>query len=294
MCFELRVLQLDQMKYINSAPIAILMATYNGSSCLKEQLDSLYNQTVSDWTLYIRDDCSTDNTIEIIAEYITIYSNIIIIKDGDKNIGAKNNFMRLLECVDSKYYMFSDQDDVWLPNKIEISLVQMHKLEKNNIDQPILVHTDVSLVDSKLCLLAKSFWQESNINPNAMKGYNYLAICSYATGCTTLFNLKAKEVSFPVKEKAFMHDWWVSTQVAKKGIIFSIYDQTVLYRQHENNVFGVLYGKERKSLAKLRHLGSVLRENINYYKILNDLEYGSFLKFLFYKVIILYKTRAFK
>lgn len=281
------------MYYDNDKSIAILLGTYNGDKYLVCQIDSLINQTISDWTLYICDDGSTDDTPFIIEKYVNKHSNITLIKNNVENIGAKNNFLRLLESVNSKYYMFCDQDDIWLPEKIEVSLYHMQKIEQNSQKIPIVIHTDVILVDSKQKVIAKSFWKEAHLNPDKMKNYNYLAICSYVLGCTMLFNSLAKEKAFPVNENALMHDWWISTQVIKTGIIYSIYDQTMLYRQHENNVSGVGYGNERIFLSKIKQIKKVIKQNIHLYIALKRLGYGSFLKFLFFKTTILLRTRLF-
>lgn len=281
------------MNYDNSKSIAILLGTYNGDKYIATQIDSLLNQTISDWTLYISDDGSTDKTPLIIERYAKNYSNIILIKNSTKKLGAKNNFLRLLEYVNSKYYMFCDQDDIWLPEKIEVSLYHMRKIEENSPKIPIVIHTDVILVDSKLKVIAKSFWKEVRINPDKLKHYNYLAICSYSLGCTMLFNSLAKEKSFPVNEKALMHDWWISTQVIKTGIIYSVYEQTMLYRQHENNVSGVEFGNKREFFTKIKQIKIVIKQNIQLYCTLKYIGYGSFWKFLFFKTIILLKTRLY-
>ena len=107
--------------------IAILMSTYNGERYLREQIDSLLNQTYKDWKLYIRDDGSTDETISIIESYVNDYPDLIVLlKDDLGNLGSARSFMRILSVVDADYYMFCDQDDVWLPNKVkDLSLIHI-------------------------------------------------------------------------------------------------------------------------------------------------------------------------
>ena len=98
--------------------IDVLLATYNGEKYLKEQIDSILNQTYQNIHLIISDDCSKDETQKILKEYkekddrITVYIQ-------EQNLGYIKNFEFLLEKVESDYYMLSDQDDVWLPEKIE-------------------------------------------------------------------------------------------------------------------------------------------------------------------------------
>ena len=107
-------------KIINKRSIAILMATYNGEKYLKEQIDSIMNQTNHDWTLYIQDDGSKDKTLDIIKSYSD--ERIVWVDNGLTRQGCCMNFMSLLNKVESSYYMFCDQDDVWLPEKVQISI----------------------------------------------------------------------------------------------------------------------------------------------------------------------------
>ena len=109
--------------------VAILMSTYNGERYLREQIDSLLNQTYKDWKLYIRDDKSTDGTVSIIEGYVRVYPDQIVYKsDGFGNLGAGCSFMQLLSSIDSDYYMFCDQDDVWMEDKIERTYLYLRSL----------------------------------------------------------------------------------------------------------------------------------------------------------------------
>jgi glycosyltransferase involved in cell wall biosynthesis len=278
-------------KYICDKEIAILMSVYNGAYFLSQQLDSLYKQTCSNWNLYVRDDGSTDSSLEIIKKYQERYSNLFLIND-ESHSGPVGSFMKLLDLVDSEYYMFCDQDDVWFSNKIEKSFKRIQLLEKINGKIPIIVHTDISLVDSKLKMLSESYWDEIHLDPNRMKNYNYLAICCYTTGCTMIYNKSAKEVSFPWNDKAIMHDWWVAINVIKTGIIDSVYSPTIYYRQHANNVMGVSYGRRNNFFYKLIKIKKIIIENYNLYKKLKEFNYGTIFKFLYYKGKILLMMRV--
>ena len=109
--------------------LAILMSTFNGEKYLKEQIDSLLNQEYEAFDIYIRDDGSTDQTVSILENYEHIYPNIYLLKDTQGNIGVFKSFMYLLSQVHADYYMFCDQDDVWLSNKISMSMKRMNELE---------------------------------------------------------------------------------------------------------------------------------------------------------------------
>jgi glycosyltransferase involved in cell wall biosynthesis len=114
--------------------VDILMATYNGEKYIRQQLDSILSQTYEQWLLYIRDDGSTDNTVEIINNYIKKYPDkIILINDEKKGLGAKLNFGETMKFSKNDYTMFVDQDDVWMNYKISKSLDIMEKQEKNMV-----------------------------------------------------------------------------------------------------------------------------------------------------------------
>jgi rhamnosyltransferase len=109
---------------MQSNNIAILLSTYNGENYISEQINSIINQTNSNWTLYIRDDGSSDGTLDIITRFVTDYENIVLL-DSSINIGTLESFIWLMQNVNSSYYMFCDQDDIWLPNKIDISFSEL-------------------------------------------------------------------------------------------------------------------------------------------------------------------------
>lgn len=103
--------------------IDILLATYNGEEYLRQQIDSIICQSYTNWRLIIRDDSSSDGTLAIIKDYVKRYLNkIILVDENTPNLGSSKSFIRLLDFVSNDYFMFTDQDDVWLPNKVELSI----------------------------------------------------------------------------------------------------------------------------------------------------------------------------
>ncbi len=268
--------------------IAILLATYNGEQYLRQQLDSLLGQTFKDIHLYVRDDGSTDTTPQIIREYARRHLNITVLEEGEKNMGSKWNFEHLLRAAHADYYMFCDQDDVWLPNKIELSLLKMRQMEEYYGDIPLLVHTDLMVVDNKMKVMAKSFWKYSYLSPQLVdRNIYYMGISNSVTGCTILMNEKAKKASLPFHQHVLMHDAWVALCVMKYGKINYIETPTVLYRQHGNNVLGAI--KYRFSLReKLCSLGTVYRENKKKYLNAHPLVYANVCHYLWHKVKFTY------
>lgn len=278
---------------VNDKRVAILLATYNGSDYLKEQIDSIINQTYKNWTLYIRDDGSNDETLAFVDNLCKSNNRIMLINDSEKHVGAAKSFMRLLENIDSELYMFCDQDDVWKDDKIKISLDAYDEVNADKSRTPIVVHTDVSVTDENLNIIVKSQWKDSNIYPDKLKSYNMLAICCYTQGNTMLFNNKAKELCFPLKDTILMHDWWVSTRVMKAGgVIKSVYEPTLLYRQHADNVLGVRTGKANSILSRFLSLNEAINENRSLYKSIRNDGFGSLIKYLLCKAALLYHMHA--
>jgi glycosyltransferase involved in cell wall biosynthesis len=222
--------------------VYILMATYNGDKFIKEQIESILNQTYQNWKLIIHDDNSKDNTVKIIKEYIYKYpEKIVFIDDKISTGGAKENFTYLLNKIDDNYdyVMFCDQDDVWIENKIELTLNKMIEVEKENIDKPVIIHTDLKVVDESLKTISESFFTYQNIKPEWSKDLYISLVQNSVTGCTMMINKKAKEVSLPIGNNAIMHDWWILLKVLQnKGIVDFINEPIILYRQHSSNDTG--------------------------------------------------------
>lgn len=270
----------------NNNTIAILMATYNGQEYIKEQIDSILAQTIDDWTLFIHDDGSTDETLYIINQFQHEDKRIVLIEDDAKHLGPGLGFMTLLEIVDSELYMFCDQDDVWLNDKIEVTYNKYREFE-GHFDIPIVVHTDVSVVDKHLNIMAPSYWKDINLNPDRINSYPYFCICCYTNGNTMLFNNKAKEICFPLQEGKIMHDRYVSGRVLKHGgIVTAVHKPLVLYRQHDTNVCGFQVGKNNSLTNRFKHLKKIIYNNYDKYCILKQENYGSVFKYLYYKMLV--------
>lgn len=222
------------------SPIDILLSTYNGGLYIKELLQSLFAQTYKEWRLIVRDDGSTDNTLDIVETYASKHHDrIVLLKDGKGRLGPCQSFAALLEYSPAPYIMFCDQDDVWLPNKIELTLKTTRELEAKHKNTPILVHTDLKVVDERLNPLAESFWKYQHINP-ARIALNNLLIQNVATGCAMMLNMPLKKAALPIPSEAMLHDWWITLVAASSGRIEYINSPTMLYRQHGKNDTGAI------------------------------------------------------
>jgi glycosyltransferase involved in cell wall biosynthesis len=220
--------------------IDILLATFNGASYLSEQLDSLLAQTCRGWRLLVRDDGSSDETLEILENYRSRHPDAItIIPNEGQNLGACGNFSRLLEQADAPYVMFCDQDDVWMPGKIEITLAAMRELEREHgAETPFLVHTDLMVVDERLKRLGDSLWLFQCTEPQKLTKLNRVLMQNFATGCTVMINRALRDLAVPVPAEALMYDWWLALVATAFGRVAVVERPTVLYRQHGGNDTG--------------------------------------------------------
>ena len=247
--------------------IDVLLSTYGNCPWLKEFEDSLQKQTYTCWRLVTRDDTQT-------------------------HLGAMRSFERLFEqASDSDYIAFADQDDVWLPNKLQIQMDAMQRAEaKWGKDCPIVVHTDLRVVDEQLNTIAPSSWDYSFIVPELIDNeLRYLAVGNSVTGCAMLCNQAARKVSLPFGEHAIMHDAEISMRVLMAGgHIVPISQQTVLYRQHGANEVGAQKYKFTLSMKER------LRKAEIAYAAAHPYVFRSKLSFWFWKILFFIDKQRFR
>ena len=227
--------------------IDILMATYNGEKYLKEQIDSILNQTHKDFRLLISDDCSQDATRQILQEYVEKDNRVVVFLQT-KNLGVVLNFEYLMKKVENEYFMFSDQDDIWQKDKIEKSLDQMLKTNSD------LVYSDLKVVNQELDVLHKSYWKLKGFEKKVKKynDFKSLYLNNFVTGCTMLVKSKWMEKILPLPHKSnyILHDYWTALVVSKFGKMTYLAQPLVKYRQHFDNNIG-----SKKSPIKSRIFG---------------------------------------
>lgn len=221
---------------------AILLATYRGECFLEEQIESLLKQTDDQWMLYIHDDGSDDKTAEIIESYAERYPDKIVLVEGPSTGGAKNNFLFLMKQVEAPYYMCCDQDDVWLPKKIEMTYQNMQKLEGSQEKKiPCLVFTELKVVNDKLEVIAEKMSDYQKLDCRNLK-LSRMLMQNSVTGCTMMMNrtLRDMVISYKNHDRIIMHDWWASIIAAQFGKVSYVEEPTILYRQHGKNSVGAL------------------------------------------------------
>lgn len=250
--------------------LAILMATYNGARYLQEQLDSLFSQTEKDWVLYVQDDGSKDATLSILEENQKEHGNLEVLTAENPGRGAKENFLNMLQRVEADYYMFCDQDDVWLPNKVETTLKRMQELANAHPGMPVALCTDLYVVDKDLKVIAPSFWAYSGIHPEYLDRFERLAVENLATGCTMMLNKVAKNATIFPAPLALMHDAWVvGCTCAAGGIVEAINEPLIYYRQHGANCLGAKSVEENTLNSKIKNFRDLWTFNKQQYKMFN-------------------------
>ena len=232
--------------------IDILLATYNGEKYLEAQLNSILSQTYSNFRLIVSDDFSSDSTRDILNRYKE-KDNRIILYFQEENLGVVKNFEFLLNKVENKYYMLSDQDDIWKKDKIEKSL---NTIEETGAG---LVYSDLEVVDKDLNVIYESYWKLKGFTKRANKynTFESLYLNNYITGCTMISRKEFIKDILPLPNisKYVLHDYWISLIVSQKTKIVSIKEPLIKYRQHKNNNIGSKRkSDELNSLKEIRKL----------------------------------------
>ncbi len=221
--------------------VLILLATYNGEKFVRQMVDSVLAQDFEDIKIILSDDGSKDSTPAILDEYAEKFPEKVTHYRSGLRFGcAQKHFMHLLKNFhNAPYIMFCDQDDVWHSDKISLTLNKMRQTEGDD-KLPTLVHTDLRVVDSKLCEIAPSFCENSVIDGNRV-ALNQLLVQNVVTGCTVMINRALASIATSKEggeDEMLMHDWWLAILAAAIGKVAFLNEATIDYRQHGNNSVG--------------------------------------------------------
>jgi len=233
---------------MSTSYVHIVLPTFNGEQHIAQQLDSLLAQTHTQWCAWLRDDGSTDNTLTIAQHYAQQHPHrFVLLQDNGGNLGVKGNVTRLLEHVVSHiqqspstqgvYIALADQDDFWLPHKLQAQLACIRELESAHPNSPCLVHSDLAVVDAQLNSIAPSMAAYNGLRVGA-SSLGAQLVSNTLTGCTGLFNVALARLALPVPPQAIMHDWWLSLVASAMGHRHYMATSLVLYRQHGFNTIG--------------------------------------------------------
>lgn len=211
---------------MNDRKVKVLLSAYNGERYIETQVDSILQQSYGNIELYIRDDGSKDETLQVLKKYEE-KENVHVIPG--ENVGFIKSFFLLMEtCGDADYFAFSDQDDVWLPGKIAMAL---EKLEGEEQNQPLLYFSNYDYYDGKMN------FKEHAKKPSLEPSFHNAVVDCMTLGFNSVFNKKAHDIMCAhIPEHSCGHDWW--TYMVCSGMGKVIYDDrvTVKYRRHEKNV----------------------------------------------------------
>ncbi|KAF3362596.1 dTDP-rhamnosyl transferase RfbG [Chlamydiales bacterium STE3] len=219
--------------------VQVLLAVYNGEQFIEEQITSILNQSYPLIHLIIRDNASQDATKAIIKKIVAEHPGKITLISSPTNDGVIGNFAKLAEASSADYVMFSDADDIWQQDKVAQSLEKMQQLEEIHGPKfPLLVHTDLTIVNRDQQLIHSSFWKYSNLVPEKGHYLSRQLVQNVITGCTVLTNRPLLDLALPFPHDIVMHDWWLGLVAIALGKVACIDKQTMLYRQHGGNDTG--------------------------------------------------------
>ncbi len=250
----------------NKLKLSIAMTTYNGSRYIFEQLDSFAKQSIKPDEIIICDDCSKDNTLEIIEKFkVKSGLNIIIIKNPH-NLGVIKNFEKAIANTTGDIIFLSDQDDYWFPSKLKDYSDAF--VSHQDVD---LIFSDVQIADKDLKPLSGSFFtEEQKAMPTKFVDNNLTNIMSFismklaASGATIAFKRRLLPIILPIPEiKQLLHDGWIGRIASSTSNCLLLPQPYSKYRQHENNVDGYKSGLLNK-LKALRELTNIRQQEFDY------------------------------
>jgi len=225
--------------------VAVLLSTYNGARYLAAQLDSLASQELVSVELFVRDDGSTDNSIDILRSYAPRWPRLANVSSS-ANIRPAASFMELVRTTpsDFDYYAFCDQDDVWLPNKMVYALEMLGNCDEIS---PRLYCSLATCVDEELNPLG-------SLSFRGKGDFEHIMFASIVLGATVVMNKSAAKLvrSRTPGRAVIMHDWWCALVVSAFGSIVADPRLTMLYRQHQANVLGGAPGRLAGLLVQMK------------------------------------------
>ena len=232
--------------------IDIALASYNGEKYIRDQIVSILsnNIDIDDFSLgsiIISDNMSTDHTAKIVSEISEQHPKVKLFENRKR--GIINNFSYALAQTNADYVMLSDQDDIWLNNKVQLSIQKLLELESvSGKDVPLLVFTDLAVTDSELSISYPSFFKSQHIDPENYRYAKNIFLSNVAPGCTMIVNRKLLEMAMPFPADAVVHDWWLMLVGSILGEVACIKEPTMLYRQHGGNQIGAPTKRYRRMI----------------------------------------------
>ncbi|WP_051484402.1 glycosyltransferase family 2 protein [Shewanella waksmanii] len=239
-----------------TADVCVLLATYNGEKFIAQQINSIFKQQNVHAAIILRDDGSSDATLDVVTELAKEFSSfsVTIKKNSTSTTGHVSNFSALCDLArnyDGSYFCFSDQDDVWHKDKLSKMKRRMLQLEAQyGSNTPILIHSDLRVVDEELTVIADSFVKFQGLpSPNEHDFPKFL-YQNVVTGCTTFFNRALLELASPIPSEVLVHDWWFAQCAKLHGVLDYIDEPLIDYRQHGRNAIGAKSSEQQNSYLR--------------------------------------------
>jgi hypothetical protein len=244
---------------VNAPTIWVLLPVFNGARYLLPLLHSVLSQTHTPLRLLCRDDGSSDESAQLLSACAQAHPDRVILHhEPQGNLGACASFsvlmseaLRQTENTDSPvYFSLADQDDIWLPHKLERLLSRIQALEQSAPPgTPVLVHSDLRVVDQAGDEIAPSFVAYQGLKPER-QGLGAQLMLNTLTGCTALINRPLLALSTPVHPGAAMHDGWISLAASAFGQRAFIPEPLMDYRQHAHNTLGAQAWVNKMALSR--------------------------------------------
>ncbi len=233
--------------------ISIAMCTYNGERYLQDQLNSILSQARIPDELVVVDDCSTDHTIDILNQFANkLLSFPILIYKNKNNLGSTKNFERAINLCNGDIIVLSDQDDMWMPDK----LTKIEKVFKENQNVGY-VFSNAEIVDKEMGPLGYTLWDAVDFTPKQFRQYQkgiqvkILFTHNVVTGATMAFRTYFRNLTIPIPE-LWNHDYWIAFILSCVSKGFPISEQLIKYRQHTNQQIGAKLNTKNKIHDSIR------------------------------------------
>lgn len=259
-------------KNMKKKQVAVILSFYDGMRFISEQVNSILSQNIPDdinLSLYIRNDQENSDvsTLQFLST-IQELPNVVVLPTSGKNVGIQNSFLELLEYAEADYYFFSDQDDIWMGDKIEKIMGVFKRNEKQDNEKPMLVYSDVQLVDANGVALEVQF--EDVVRDRQKNSFEYRIFYDNVTGAAMAINRKLRDITIRIKPELFelvsMHDSAIAQLASLSGNIIYLPEKLVKYRQHDRNIIGIGMGKRKPFKYGLINLMEKIQDHSNHLK----------------------------